>query len=167
MPIYEFYCRDCHVVYHFFARRPDASRSPACPSCGRPDLERRASSFAISKGRSEPREDAPSDVDEDRLERAMASLAHEAGSLDDDDPKAAARFLRRVYDAAGVPLGAGIGEALTRLEAGEDPEAIEDDLGEALDEDPLSAPPEKEKKGASGLRRRLLPPRVDPQLYEM
>ena len=164
MPIYEFYCSDCHTVFNFLSRRIGPARQPACPRCGRPELERRVSAFAISRGRQEPGEDALPDLDESRLEGAMASLAGEVDSLDDDDPKGAARLMRRLYESAGLPLGPGVAEALRRMESGEDPEAIEEELGDALEEDPFAAPPEKD---ARSLRRRLLPPRVDPELYEI
>jgi len=165
MPIYEFYCSDCHAVFQFLARSPGDTRRPRCPSCGRPDLDRRPSSFAISKGRPESEgEGAEPDVDDSRLERAMEALAGEAGTLDDDDPKGAARFMRRLYQTAGISLDGGLAEALRRMEAGEDPETIEEDMGDVLDVDPLSSPAQT---AGRRLRRRFLPPRVDPELYEL
>lgn len=163
MPIYEFYCAYCHVVFQFLSRAVAPERRPSCPRCRRSDLERRPSAFAISKGRPEPTgDDAPENLDEARLERAMESLSHEAGALDDDDPKGAARFVRRLYEAAGLPLHGGLDEGLRRLEAGEDPEAIEEELGDSLDAEP-AAP----TTTLRSLRRRLLPPRVDPELHEL
>ena len=35
MPIYEFYCRDCHRVYSFLSRSVAPDRRPPCPKCGR------------------------------------------------------------------------------------------------------------------------------------
>jgi putative FmdB family regulatory protein len=165
MPIYEFYCAACHTVYHFLSRTVAPRRTPSCPHCGRPDLERRVSSFAISKGRPEPAADGePGGVDEARLERAMESLAREGAGLDDEDPKAAARFMRRLYETAGIPLQSGFEEALRRLEAGEDPEAIETELGDVLGADPMEG---ATVTPAAALRRRLTPARVDPELHEL
>jgi putative FmdB family regulatory protein len=166
MPIYEFYCADCHTVYNFLSRTIETKKRPACPRCGRGGLERRVSAFAISKGRKEPAggEDVP-EVDETRLERAMASLASEAGSLDDEDPKGAARFMRRLYETAGLNLGPGMSEALRRMESGEDPEAIEEEMGDVLEEDPFAGAA-VEKTGAKRFRR-FLPPRIDPELHEL
>ena len=60
MPIYEFYCSDCHTVFNFLARKTADRRRPDCPRCRRPKLERRASTFAVSSGRGEPSdEDLP------------------------------------------------------------------------------------------------------------
>jgi putative FmdB family regulatory protein len=165
MPIYEFYCADCHAVFQFLARSPGIERRPRCPSCGRPELDRRPSTFAISSGRPEPEGDgADAELDESRLERAMGVMAREAGALHDDDPKGAARFLRRLYETAGLPLEGGLSEALRRMEAGEDPEAIEEEMGDVFDADPLASPA---ASAARTLRRRFLPPRMDPELHEL
>jgi putative FmdB family regulatory protein len=164
MPIYEFYCARCHTVFHFLSRTVSPTREPACPRCAQPRLERRPSSFAISKGRKEPGEGG-GDVDEARLEQAMEQMALEGGGLDEDDPKSAARFLRKLYQTAGLEPGAGLTEALARLEAGEDPDAIEEDLGDVLDAEPGPGNGEQGRTGT--LRRRFLPPRIDPELHEL
>jgi putative FmdB family regulatory protein len=167
MPIYEFYCRQCHRIFNFLSRTVNPSATPACPRCGRGGLERRASSFAVSKGRGNSLESEGSpDLDPARLEQAMGSLAREAEALDENDPRHAAQLLRRLYGAAGLAVGPRMAEALRRMEAGEDPEAIEDELGDALDEeDPLEPPsPGSTVKRA---RRRWLPPSVDPELHEL
>jgi putative FmdB family regulatory protein len=169
MPIYEFYCADCHTIFSFLARTPGAARRPDCPRCGRAALERRPSAFAISKGRTE--EPAPEDADpgDAGLERAVAAMASELDGLDENDPRGAARLMRRLYDRAGLPLGPRLLEARGRLEAGEDPDAIDAELGDALaSEAPFG---EGQAEGPAGgvraLRRRTLPPRTDPELYEL
>ncbi len=164
MPIYEFYCRDCHVLFNFLSKRVDTTRRPTCPRCGRPELERRFSTFAVSRRRAESAdEDLPDDLDEGRLERAMESLAGEMDGLDEEDPEQAARLMRRLYETAGLPVGQGLEEAMRRMEAGEDPESIEAELGDVLEEEPAADRP----KGGRSRLRRLLPPRVDPELYEL
>ena len=49
MPIYEFYCKDCHTIFNFFSRTVNTEKQPACPKCARPELERKMSVFAISR----------------------------------------------------------------------------------------------------------------------
>lgn len=171
MPIYEFYCPDCHRIFNFLSRRVDTEKRPACPRCGRPELTRRVSLFAISKGRKEEpaSPEAPPDVDEARLEQAMASLAHEAEGLDEDDPRQAAQLMRKLFDATGLPMGGPVQEAIRRMEAGESPEKVEEEMGDVL-EDPFSgmgAEPGERRTGLAGLRRRVLPPTTDPELHEM
>lgn len=167
MPIYEFYCAKCHTVFSFLSRKVQPTQRPSCPRCATPQLERRPSAFAISSGRSEEGAEDRPQVDEARLERAMASMAGELEGVDEDDPKAAARVMRKLYDAAGIPVGGGLAEALRRLEAGEDPESIESDLGDALDQDPLEGAPEGAAGRIAAMRRRFTPPTVDTELHEM
>jgi putative FmdB family regulatory protein len=167
MPIYEFYCSDCHCLYNFLARTIDTRKRPACPGCGRAALERRPSAFAISRGRAEGDEggDELPDLDEARMEQAMAGLAQEAEGVDEDDPRAIGRLMQRFYAQTGMPMSDGMREAIRRMEGGDDPERIEAELGDLLDdEDPFSGPPAER---LTRLRRRLLPPRVDPRLHEL
>ena len=57
MPIYEFYFPNCHTIFNFLSRNVNTKKRPTCPKCKRPKLERKVSSFAISKGLSEPAAD--------------------------------------------------------------------------------------------------------------
>ena len=178
MPIYEFYCRHCHRVMSFLSRAVNTDKTPACPHCGRSDLVRRVSAFAISKGRKEEsKPEAPPgpDIDEGRLEQAMASLAGDLDSLDENDPKQGAHLMRRLFSATGMPVAGGMEEALKRMEAGEDPEKIEEEMGDVLEQDPFGgllggeggeADPDAGKKRLGRLRR-MLPPAHDTTLYEM
>lgn len=169
MPIYEFYCAGCHRIFSFLSRKVNPAGSPTCPRCGQAGLERRVSAFAISKGRKEAEgggEDPFSQLDESRLEQAFASMAGELDRVEEDNPRQAAQMMRRLFEAAGMPFHGGLEEALTRMEAGEDPEKVEEEMGDILEEDPFSAPPGPGLR-AQRLRRRFLPPTVDPTLYEM
>jgi putative FmdB family regulatory protein len=179
MPIYEFYCPHCHRVLHFLSRAVNTDKTPSCPRCHRSDLARRATAFAISKGRKEepPPETPPgAPLDEERLGRAMEALAGDMESLDENDPRQGAHLMRKLFAATGMPVGGGMEEALRRMEAGEDPEKIEEEMGDVLEEDPFGGllggegaerdPGESARRNLGRLRR-LLPPSVDPELYEM
>jgi hypothetical protein len=75
------------------------------------------------------------------------------------------RCVRQLFHSAGLKLGPGMEEAMQRMEAGEDPERIEQELGDVLEaEDPFQA---GGKPDLRDLRRRWLPPRVDEGLYEL
>ena len=169
MPIYEFYCRDCHTVFNFLARVPDTDKRPACPGCKRSGLERRVSPFAISKGRpdrADSYDELPEGFDESRLEGMMAEMAREAEGADEDDPRQMARLMRKLFDGSGMRLGPGMEEAIRRMEAGEDPDKIEEEMGDALEGENETL----FESGGGGLRnlqRRMKAPRVDRTLYEM
>ena len=168
MPVYEFYCADCHTVFSFLSRKVNTSKRPDCPRCGKARLARKASSFAISKGRAETdgSDEGLPEFDEARMEQAMASIAQEAEGMSEEDPRQMARLMRKLYDSTGLQLGEGIEEAIRRMEAGEDPEKIEEEMGDLMEtEDPLAGG--GGKKLSRALRRRLRPPSVDDTLYEL
>jgi putative FmdB family regulatory protein len=164
MPIYEFYCRACNRIFSFFSKRIDTDSRPACPACGKKKLSREVSAFA-SVGRHKGEDSAAGDgdfaMDEPRVEKAMETLAQEAAGLDESNPRQAANLMRKFSDATGLKMGEGMEEAMRRLEAGEDPEAVEAEMGDRLEkEDPLT------KGGARSPGRKKAPSR-DKTLYEM
>jgi putative FmdB family regulatory protein len=163
MPIYEFYCRKCNTLYSFFSRTVNTEKVPLCPRCGRVRLKRRMSLFAkVSRGKEEEAGDMPP-MDEAKMEKAMAMLAGEAEHLNEDDPRQAAQLMRKLSDATGLNLGPGMEEALSRMERGEDPERIEEEMGDVLEgEDPFTFAAPKGKKG--GRRQK---PMVDETLYDL
>ena len=163
MPIYEFYCYRCHTIFNFFSRRIDTTTVPRCPRCKKIELSRRMSLFAVT---GKAKEDGDLDdlpFDESKMERAMERLASQADGLDENDPRQAANLMRQFTDMTGMELGPGMREALQRMERGEDPEAIESELGDLLEsEDPFILPG-KSGGGAS----RLVAPRRDETLYDL
>ena len=159
MPVYEFYCADCHTIFNFLARSASSARTPACPRCNRQGLEKQVSQFAISRNLDEPPAGMP-DIDEAKIEQAMMALAGDIEKMDEDDPKAMVSFMRKLSTMTGMELGEGAEEALHRLEAGEDPEQIESELGDLFDVDGLFS-----KKQMKGLKKRYLPPKIDETLY--
>ena len=166
MPVYEFYCPTCHMIFNFLSRRINTDKQPHCPRCGRLHLDRQVSMFAISKGRTEEGEADMPDIDESRLKKAMQAMAAETEGMNEDDPRKAARMMRKLYEATGLQLGGGMEEAIRRMEAGEDPDQIEAELGDVLEgEDPFGGL--ELKKGLKQLRDKYVRPKVDSTLYEL
>ncbi len=172
MPIYEFYCSNCHVVFNFFSRRVDTKTRPACPRCGRPKLERQVSRFS-TQGRSSgelPGDEAGGDLDEAKMEGLMESMSREAQGLDENNPRQIARMMRKLHDAAGMPLDAKADEAMRRMEAGESPDKIEEEMGDVFGEagpDFDSVSPGARRKRAPSTHGRRRPPAVDETLYDL
>jgi putative FmdB family regulatory protein len=154
MPVYEFYCPYCHRIFNFLSRRINTNKQPDCPRCGRQQLRRRVSMFAISKGRKE--EDAADmpDIDEGRMEQAMQALMSEAEGLNEDDPRQAARLMRKLYETTGMEIGGSMEEAIRRMEAGEDPEQIEAEPAPWRPAWCHGARPAVVERGAGATRRR-------------
>lgn len=167
MPIYEFYCRDCHTVYNFFSQRVDVDVIPACPSGKDHDLERKPSTFAtVSTGGDDEEDPLLPGVDEARLERAMDQMAGEFANLGEDaeeNPQDLARMFRRFSELGGVEPGPMLEDMLDRLESGADLEDVESEF-EGLDEDEADVEQFfRTRKALRDLRRRH--PRVDDTLY--
>ena len=165
MPIYEFYCEDCHTIYSFFSRRVNTEKHPGCPDCSRSALTRQVSMFSSPRSGDDRADEPPADLDQAGLERAMASMSQDLVGLDEENPRQAASVMRRLFDASGLRIGATMDEAIERLEAGEDPDRIEAELGKALqDGDLFQTTP---RQLIHDIRRKHLPPRVDETLYEL
>jgi len=164
MPIYEFYCNDCNTIFNFFSKTINTTKRPKCPRCKTKTLDRRMSAFAVT-GRA--REDGDMDdlpIDESKMEQAMSMLAGEAEGLNEEDPKQAANLMRKLSDMTGLKLGPGMDEALQRMEKGEDPEQLEAEMGDLLEnEEPFILP---EKKGGP-VKVRQRKPFKDETLYDL
>jgi putative FmdB family regulatory protein len=165
MPIYEFYCPACHTIYNFLSRCVNTEKVPHCPGCKKDSLTRRVSRFAVISRGKNSESDSELDnlpIDESKMESAMTALASQAEGIDENDPKAAAQLMRKFSSMTGLHYSESIEQALSRLEAGEDPDTIEQEMGDVLDSDelPFALPGRK-----SGGKR--TPPKRDETLYEM
>ncbi len=162
MPIYEFFCDDCNVLFNFFSSRINTTKIPACPRCDK-DLQRRLSSFATLGRAREPGEDGLTDFDERKMEQALGVLAQEAENLNEDDPRQMAMVMRKFTEKTGLSLGGGMEEALSRMESGEDPGQIEQEMDNLLgDEDPFVM---LGKKAKTACKRQE--PILDEKMYEL
>jgi putative FmdB family regulatory protein len=132
MPIYEFYCDCCNVIFNFFSGRIDTSTTPHCPRCGKEKLERRISSFVMIGKAKENADDPFAGLDESKMERAFESLMQDAQGINEEDPRQMAALMRKFSDRTGVNLGASMEEAIARMEAGEDPERVGRDMDDSM-----------------------------------
>ena len=163
MPIYEFYCSKCNTIYNFFSRSINTGKIPKCPKCKNAPLTRQMSMFAAitGGGKSEERADPFTGIDEKKMEKELARFASAAETIKDDDPRTAAQMMRKFSEATGLKLGDGFQEALERLAKGEDPDKIDEEMGNMVSaEDPFG---EKQSKKSAGKRK----PQVDDTLYEL
>jgi putative FmdB family regulatory protein len=121
MPVYEFRCQACgrlaRLTYSFSEYE---GATPACPHCGSEELKRRIGRVAVARS-----EDAHFDSMLD--ENALAGL-------DEEDPQALGRFMRKMSREMGEDLGEEFDEVVDRLEKGQTPEQIEEALPELADD---------------------------------
>lgn len=119
MPIYEYTCHDCqHKVSLLWRSYADAqSRAPICPRCGGTRLTRLISRVAVLRSQ-----------DSASADGGESGALPDLDGLDENDPKSLARFMRKMADESGEELGPEFAEVVGRLEAGEDPESIEQSM---------------------------------------
>ncbi|UCD34841.1 MAG: zinc ribbon domain-containing protein [Nitrospiraceae bacterium] len=163
MPIYEFFCQQCNRIYRFLSRTVNTEKTPHCPKCGDVKLKRQVSLFAAVSGKKDSTDESGMPpIDESKMEQAMTMLAREAGGINENDPRQAAALMRKLSQAAGLKMGASMEEALNRMERGDDPEQIEQEMGDIVGhEEPFTF----ESGGNRGSRP--APPETDDTLYEL
>jgi len=141
MPIYEYACPNCRVIFNFLSKRIKPDRLPVCPKCGNKKMSKLVSRFAMSRKLKEPAPKSEADegkppmpdFDDPRMERAMMEMERDMEHLDENNPRHMAHMMRKMKDL--MPPGTMPKEldiAIKRLEAGEDPEKIEEDMGDVL-----------------------------------
>lgn len=142
MPIYEFACPRCRVIFSFLSRRVSPAGLPACPRCASRDMTKQVTGFALIRARDEltaaggadgGQEPPVPDFDDPKVVRAMEQMEQEMTHLDENNPRHMARMLRKMQEV--LPAGSLPGDvdaAIRRLEAGEDPDAIEEEMGDLL-----------------------------------
>ncbi|MBU0729223.1 MAG: zinc ribbon domain-containing protein [Proteobacteria bacterium] len=164
MPIYEFYCRNCHTIFNFFSSRVNTEKKPECPACGMKNLKKYLSSFATIGKAKNPEDGMLANIDESKMESVLGELAMEAGNINAEDPRQMANLIRKFSQKTGLDMGGQMEEALARLESGENPEQIEQDMGNLFgdDFDPAAM---FANKGTT--RNRNAEPRRDETLYEL
>jgi putative FmdB family regulatory protein len=137
MPIYEYKCGGCgRKVSLFFpsiaaAELRTAAGENRCPRCDSANLTRlmsraRALRHAnIGDSDNVPSDDFPEDFG-DTDDMGLGNM----GLPDDDDPRAVARWARQMKEQMGdeMDLGPEFDRALERIEAGEDPDKVMDDM---------------------------------------
>lgn len=182
MPIYEYYSPDTNRIYSFFAKTLAQGRViPKCPDNPKARMVKLISGFAIGgRHKSEPAADATvpaTDAAEDaRMEAAMKEMEGAMSSLDENDPRALARMMRRMSELAGEKLDEPMEEAIRKLEEGADPDALEEEMSGLFGDDgepgtpgpdgPADAKKPDAKEARAKFKVRRPPPTRDPKLYD-
>ncbi len=86
----------------------------------------------------------------------------EAEHINEDDPRQMASLMRKFSSQTGIHLGDSMDEAITRMEAGEDPEQVEKEMGDLFNDEDFSL--ESMKKKAL---RQSKQPVHDEKLYKL
>ena len=138
MPIYEYRCQRCRKLETLFVRSFAAAAeaaAPVCSRCGSADVRKVPSRFVS------PRSD-------DARAEALADPSALAG-LDENDPRALARWAKQLARESGEDYGDDMREMIDMLEAGQLPDddggaegAADDFDSTGLSAESWSAPPD-------------------------
>src|SRR6266498_962166 len=112
MPIYVYYCPDNHTIYQFYAKTLAQGKTvPKCPQNPSFQMTKILSSFAVTSGgkggdekpvgSDTPGGGGPEDA---RMDAAMGAMEKEFANVDENDPKAMARMMRRMSEITGEKI---------------------------------------------------------------
>jgi len=126
MPRYDYRCQSCKkrsVIFQTYAEY--GRKKVKCPHCGSTELQRQIGRVRIARS------------EESRLDEL--SDPSDWGDVDENDPRSMARMMRKMGSELGEDMPGEFDEVVDRLEAGEDPDDIEESMpdlgGENGDED--------------------------------
>ena len=114
MPTYEYRCKDCNHKFEIILSYQEYENAPvSCPDCGGSNPGRIIRPVRIS-----------------RAEKARLNSLADPGVLDglDDDPQTLGKMMREMSRELGEDMGSEFDEVVDRLEKGQSPEEIEQDL---------------------------------------
>jgi len=175
MAIYEFYCPDNNRIYQFYARSlAQAALVPPCPDNPAFRMRRILSPFSVAAGGgrgagaegSAGGDGLAEEPQDARMEAALGRMESEFANVDESDPKAMGRMMRRMAELTGEPVDGQMEEVVRKLEEGADPESLDEDLGGAAGEEGKESEPGGGRRGAGRRRRPQRAPERDPKLYD-
>ncbi len=119
MPNYEYICQHCRKLFSIFISYKDyGSKKISCPHCSSENVQRRINRIRVLRS-NESRMAAF--ADNDRLDSI------------DEDPRALGKMMREMQGEVGEEMGPEFDEVVDRLEKGQTPDQIEQELPD-LDE---------------------------------
>ncbi len=114
MPTYEYRCLDCKRRFDVFMKYDEyGTKTVSCRYCKSSNVQRKIGRVRVARS------------EESRLE-SMADPSNLAGL--EDDPRALGKMMRQMSGELGEDMGPEFNEVIGRLEAGQSPEQIEQDL---------------------------------------
>ena len=115
MPRYDYRCQSCRkrsVIFQTYAEY--GRKNVKCPHCGSAELQRLIGRVRVARS------------EEARLDEL--SDPSDWGDVDENDPRSMARMMRKMGRELGEDMPGEFNEVVDRLEAGEDPDDIEESM---------------------------------------
>lgn len=162
MPVYEYYCPDCHKIYQFFARSINNDKTPDCPVCNHKNLQKEISTFALLKNLTGTDHAADTDI-----MQALTDLAKESQSLESSTQSGqearAAKAVLNFLKSTGTQSDGQLEEALAKTIKDNDINLTEHELEEKLNDPEYSVLLEQIKKYKHCAKK----PPIDDKLYDL
>ena len=169
MAIYEYYSPENNRIYSFYAKTISHSdKLPRCPDNPNYKMVKMISTFSVTGNRDNFEDESmgshPSDHD---FQAAMAEMENEITGIDEEnpDPRQLGHLMRKMTEISGEKMPERMEEIMRRLEAGEDPEKLEDEFGDMLEDEEETIDNPSEKTESKKSEKQLLS--RDPQLYDI
>ena len=125
MPDYEYRCQKCKKRFTKFYRYDEYGKIPVtCAHCGSENVKRKIGRVRIAHSADTRLENLADPQNLDALE---------------DDPRTLGRMMRQMSDETGEDMGPEFDEVIHRLESGQNPEQIENDLPDLLGDEGAGA----------------------------
>lgn len=114
MPNYEYRCLNCRKRFEVFMSYAEyGTRAITCPFCNSADVQRRIGRIRVARS------------DSNRMEN-LAEPSNLANI--DEDPRALGKMMRQMSSEIGENMGPEFDEVVHRLEKGQSPDQIEQEL---------------------------------------
>jgi len=159
MPIYEYFCEDCNVVFSFLSKTVSPESSPSCPRCESSSMQKWMSHFSTGHSTFDTE-----GFDDARVEKAFTTLLDRAQNVDEGSGGAAAGQLMKDFTReCGYELSDSMNGLLANGELSEDSTDIKT-LKNVL---PSLAPLKKMCSGTAEGGGVANSPEIDPTIYRM
>ncbi len=120
MPLYDYRCLDCHRSFEIYISYAEyGTRRVQCPHCQSDNIRRRLPRVRLAKSEEERIESLADDFSDPNLVEGL-----------EEDPRTLGRWMRRMSQELGEEMPPEFDEVVDRLEKGQRPEEIEQEMPE-------------------------------------
>lgn len=120
MPLYDYRCLDCHRSFEVYISYAEyGTRRVQCPHCQSANIRRRLPRVRLARSEEDRIESLADDFSDPNLAEGL-----------EEDPRTLGRWMRRMSQELGEEMPPEFDEVVDRLEKGQRPEEIEQEMPE-------------------------------------
>ena len=161
MPIYEYFCHDCNVIFNFMSVRIAPAVAPICPRCASQSMKKYLSSFSTSSAAAVEK----NDEDEQRVNDAFNNLLDRAEKLTDSDAGEVSSLMHSFTKECGVEYTEKLVRAVSDISKGNEQRT---NAPLPIDKDATDSLLKSSSKGKIvGELTKKAEPELDPRIYQL